>query len=457
MSNTMGAEQRSPPLLTAMHLPWGWALLLSVMVAVLWWQWSAWALVLGPSFVLVWWLLNDGALAIVVGFVLLSAFRLHELAEPLLSWHLPQIFALATLAVFAWRYWIEQNVRPFWPSESRWLLGLFAATAVGTLVATNSALAQAYLLGSWLKVVVMCFACAWLLQRPYQLQRLACGIVGAGTIVALVALYNQWYGLELVEGSRVTIGRSYGSILGDPNDLALVLLLPFSFALAAVANKPEQMARLWRWAAAICTLLLFMAMLATQSRGGLLGIAAVSATVLHCRYTLPRWVWGLLPLFLLMLMTLAGIAERQSGGVEESGVDESAMGRLYAWQAAWFMMLDHPFFGVGLDNFYVNYFFYSPHWDGRNHAVHSSWLQVLAEVGLPGFLLFVGFYWQLLRRSYRLFRQQLAGATWSLACFAGLVGFGVSSTFLTQAFTWPLYLMASMVWAQWRMQGGIRE
>ena len=51
-------------------------------------------------------------------------------------------------------------------------------------------------------------------------------------------------------------------------------------------------------------------------------------------------------------------------------------GGFYAWEAAVGMAIDRPLTGVGLDNFYYNYYFYSPHWDGLNHAVHSTWFGV---------------------------------------------------------------------------------
>jgi O-antigen ligase len=108
-----------------------------------------------------------------------------------------------------------------------------------------------------------------------------------------------------------------------------------------------------------------------------------------------------------ILFAVAGISDRASGGNAEIGIDESAMGRLYAWQAAWNMGLDNPIFGVGISNFYYNYFFYSTHWDGLNHAVHSTWLGVLAEIGI--------------------------------------IGFVVSGTFLTQGFLWPIYLQLALV------------
>src|SRR5690606_13021635 len=115
------------------------------------------------------------------------------------------------------------------------------------------------------------------------------------------------------------------------------------------------------------------AIIATQSRGGLLGICAVSGIFAWQRVQSKTVLILCGTLALLVLFAAAGISDRASGGAAESGVDASAMGRLYAWQAAWGMALAHPLIGVGLSNFYYNYFFFSPHWDGLNHAVHSTW------------------------------------------------------------------------------------
>ena len=58
-----------------------------------------------------------------------------------------------------------------------------------------------------------------------------------------------------------------------------------------------------------------------------------------------------------ILFVVAGISGRASGGAAEAGVDASAMGRLYAWEAAFKMAVSNPLTGVGLDNFYSNYFY----------------------------------------------------------------------------------------------------
>jgi len=275
----------------------------------------------------------------------------------------------------------------------------------------------------------------------------------AGIAVGLVALSNKAAGIDLVEGTRVSIGRSIGSVLGDPNDLALVLLFPASFALALLVTPGTTV--LERLLGAIGFGVVTIAIIATQSRGGLLGIVAVFGLVMLRRIKSRSLVLVLGGIALPLLFAMAGIAERASGGAAEEGLGESAMGRLYAWEAAANMALAHPFTGVGLNNFYVNYFFYSPHWDGLNHAVHSTWFGVLAETGLLGFLIFVLMVVSTMisiRRSLRIlstvapdslhFNPQVN--VMALAIYSGLAGFLVSGTFLTQGFTWPLYILLAL-------------
>ncbi|WP_236095749.1 O-antigen ligase family protein [Aeromonas veronii] len=184
------------------------------------------------------------------------------------------------------------------------------------------------------------------------------------------------------------------------------------------------------------------AIIATQSRGGLLGVCAVSGLFAWQRVKSKILLISMGMVALLVLFAAAGISDRASGGAAESGVDASAMGRIYAWQAAWGMALGHPLVGVGLSNFYYNYFFYSPHWDGLNHAVHSTWFGVLAETGFVGLALFIGMVTVTLRSGWRC---QLAGMppaviTAMQGVIASMVGFVISGSFLTQGFTWPIYL-----------------
>ncbi|MBY6185534.1 O-antigen ligase family protein [Marinobacter hydrocarbonoclasticus] len=379
----------------------------------------------------------------VVGFVVVSYFRLPELNPAWMGLKIPQLLALASLLVVAID-WLK-GAHFQLPRGSGWLLMFFGLTSLGLLTATNVGLALESWSGNWIKVVLMTFVIAHVIRSRSEINLVAWLVILAGLTVACVALYNKAHGISLVEETRVSIGRAWGSMLGDPNDLALVLLFPLSFALARF-ERPG-----WaRWIAAVATVAVLLGILATQSRGGLLGVIGVTGVFAVRR-------WGLGPRVLtggammgLLLLTLAGIDGRQSGGATETGIDESAMGRIYAWQAAWNMAVDRPLTGVGLNNFYNNYYFYSPHWDGKNHAVHSTWFEVLAQTGFPGLIAFLCLYGTLVKAALSLERKVEAGqdqSPWPKAILAGLVGFGVGGTFLTQGFTWPLYIYAGLIWA----------
>jgi O-antigen ligase len=200
-------------------------------------------------------------------------------------------------------------------------------------------------------------------------------------------------------------------------------------------------------------LILFSAVIATQSRGGLLGIMAIFGVYGYRRIQSKALFFSLAGIAAIVLFVMADIAGRSSGGSTEAGIDASAMGRLYAWEAAYGMALHNPFSGVGINNFYVNYFFYSPHWDGRNHAVHSTWFGVLAETGFLGLIVFITTIVMLVKtslRSLQRIEQNLNQVDPALhataqAVLAGLLGTVVSATFLTQGFTWPIYILAALV------------
>ena len=150
-------------------------------------------------------------------------------------------------------------------------------------------------------------------------------------------------------------------------------------------------------------------------------------------------------------------------------MDASAQGRLYAWGAAFGMAVANPITGVGIDNFYYNYYLYSSHWDGLNHAVHSTWFGVLAETGFIGFIIFVCMITMLLKSAFHSMQKiqnfrcfltteqnnstqhinlQSVPKTMeacSQAIFSGLLGILISGTFLTHGFTWPIYILAGLV------------
>jgi putative inorganic carbon (HCO3(-)) transporter len=383
----------------------------------------------------------------IILFILFSYFRLHEVFIVLMPLKIPKMLALASLLAIAWHLFISKSLKPHWSSTHLVFVIWFVWLTVCVFSASNKGMAIEYWTGVLVKVFIMVFAISWWLTRFSHFSLVRMGIMISGILVAVVALSNKVNGIGLVEGTRVTISREYRSQLGDPNDLSLVLMFPVSFLAAELFDKGANKYR--RLFAAVGLLLAISGVIATQSRGGLLGIAAILSFFLYQKVKNPLVVGLCAAVAMLAMMIFAGIGDRQSGGAAEDGVDASAMGRIYAWQAAINMALSNPLTGVGVDNFYVNYYFYSPHWDGKNHAVHSTWFQVLGETGFVGigiFALLIASIYRSLSRVYCInaLNHNDQVAVNANALKAGLIGFMVAGTFLTQAFTWPLYIILAL-------------
>lgn len=382
-----------------------------------------------------------------LAFVAFSFFRIHEAFPVLNPLRIPVLLAIPTLAVLFWHTFLSREIKPYWSKELKTFAIFFALVTIGLPFAESKPTAFAYWTATYWKIAIMVVAIAWLVRKPSDFEFAARAFISGSILISLVAISNKLNGIGLVEGTRVTISRDMGSVLGDPNDLSLILLFPLGFAASLATAKTGWFNRLY--GATACVLIVW-AIICTQSRGGLLGILAVFGVV-GLRVVKSKVVLISIGAFAaIALMAAMGLKDRASGGAQEEGIDESAMGRIHAWNAAWKMATARPLNGVGLDNFVSNYYFYSDHWDGLNHAVHSTWFNVLSETGFPGFFTFVYMIWVIGSSSYRsMIRLGEARAppvvqAMALALVAGVTGFCIAGTFLTQGFTWPVYVLLAL-------------
>jgi putative inorganic carbon (hco3(-)) transporter len=315
------------------------------------------------------------------------------------------------------------------------------------------------------KIGLMTLVLAWLPRSPVDFASAGWAFTAAGILVALVAIYNKFNNIGLVELTRVTIGKDINSLLGDPNDLALVLLFPLSFSVALATHRCGKISRLLGLAGLLTIL---CAIVFTQSRGGLIGVLAIFAlTGLRTgRSKLLLIFVGLIAA--VLLYDAMGISGRISGGAGE-GLDESAGDRLDAWGAAIQMALARPLTGVGLANFPDSLSTFAATYPGHDMTAHSTWFGVLGEAGFPGFLAFVAMVWMALRSSLRSFsrvndpdfRLEDPGETemvraFAFALMAGLASFCAAGSFLTQGFTWPIYILVGLTAALGRFINGRR-
>jgi len=381
-------------------------------------------------------------------FIVFSFFRMHEVFPQLMPLRLPFLLALGTIVSLFWGL-AFQKLKPHWDPIYTPFIIFFILATIGIATASNPLNSFSYWKDTYVKIAVMVFALSWSIRSEKEIVWTQRAVILCGIAVALVTLYNKSAGIGLVEGTRVTIGRDIGSMLGDPNDLSLVLLFAVGSSLGAATTKGMPLGD--RMLGIVAYILFIMAIIATQSRGGLLGIAAVTG-VFAAQKIRSKLLLGLVgAIALIVLYSVAGISDRKSGGAHEEGIDESAMGRIHAWNAAFFMALHNPLTGVGVDNFLFNYFDYSNFWDGQNHAVHSTWFGVLGETGFLGFGMFMWMMVGIFRAIHGTRKKLLADPDSSVrlqaaaaGLYGGFVGFCVSGTFLTQGFTWPIYIILAI-------------
>ena len=406
--------------------------------------------------------------------VAFSFFRIHEAYPFIKPLKLILLTSLLSLMMLIWHAFIARSIKPVWTRELTILLIFFLLVTIGIPFADNPQMALQFWSGSYVKIILMVPPIAWMIRSASDFNWTSRIIVSSGILIAARALYNKYYGIALVEGTRVTIGQSTAQsplnteeplssinfalsapstngILSDPNDLALVLLFPLGFAMAYLVYRSGFINTLIGLLGAS---MISLGIIATQSRGGLLGMLAVFA-IIGLRLIKSRLLLALLGAVAFVTLFFAmGIGDRSSGGFNElaraGGIDESSMGRIIAWKTAINMFIHHPLTGVGLDNFVNAFDANAVAWPVTATAVHSTWFGVLAETGAPGFITFVLMVIMTIRTAISdLTKISDSGApntvkAASLAQVSSLVSFCIAGTFLTQAFTLPLYILLAL-------------
>jgi putative inorganic carbon (HCO3(-)) transporter len=295
------------------------------------------------------WAIVNFSFYIVLAFIVFSFLRIHEVFPFLEPLKLSLLLALAAIFIIFLRATISKHLQPYWCRQFTYLLLFFILVTIAIPFASNVAVAVKSWSGTYSKIILITFIVAWIMREEIHFITASRVFIFAGACVGLVALYNKFNNIGLVEGTRGTIGRSVGSLLGDPNNLALVLLYPMAFAIASFLEK--SLSKFERLFSFTTFSILLYAILATQSRGGLLGFLAVVSLFAYNRIRSKTLLFSGGIISVIFLFIVADISERSSGGTAEVGIVESAMGCLYAWEAAWNMALDNPILGVGINNF----------------------------------------------------------------------------------------------------------
>jgi O-antigen ligase len=242
--------------------------------------------------------------------------------------------------------------------------------------------------------------------------------------------------------------------LGDPNYFASAMILGvgLSGGLAAIAKTP-----LTRGTALGAGVLCLIAIFPTASRGGLLALGAM--LIASVFLTKGR---RLILTLVILTIALAGIGyvfaaapQENKDRILHSG---NGSGRIDIWTVGGRMVRANPITGVGAGNFEVSSIHYllqpgslpNDEFIAETPQVaHNTYLEVVAELGFPGAIMFLSVIFFGLGCSlaalsrFRALRQPEMQAL-TIAVAVSLIGLLAADVFLSDEYSRPLWLLVGL-------------
>lgn len=273
------------------------------------------------------------------------------------------------------------------------------------------------LLDMFIKVMIIFVLMLNVITTRERLRSMMNLVVVCGTIFAALAIKSYLIGdFTVVQKQDVgvvglRISGAVGGFFGNPNDLAtsLDLLLPLAVALALTSHGLK---RIFYFA---CGVVLTAGVIVTFSRGGFLGLIAMSGVLLWKAGRQNRIVTVLAFALMFGVFVLAmpsGYGGRISSmfniGEDPTG---SSQARRELLDRAINVAVHHPIIGIGMGNFHI----FSIH----EQVAHNSYLEISAELGLAGLLAYLVLILAPLRSLRKIERATAAQKQTSAAKLAG--------------------------------------
>lgn len=247
------------------------------------------------------------------------------------------------------------------------------------------------------------------------------------------------------------------TFLGDGNDFGLSAAIALPMCLYLYQSARGSLAR---GLYIVGGLVLFGAILGTQSRGAALAIVAM----VFYFWTLSQNKGKATVFIIVGLIVVLAIASEtyitRMQTLAHYQEDGSAQGRLRAWGAGIEMALRRPLLGVGPGCFPVAF-------GGWGYSVpgipamnaHSVYFLALGELAWPGIAILLGLLWALFRDNQAAIKSIPSGASAEqldrrrlLVCTtASLVAFAVAGAFLSALYYPHLYVISGIVFAARRI------
>jgi O-antigen ligase len=409
-----------------------------------------------------------------VGVLVLIAISFVRLSDVLVQDHgLPSIakpFVALMLVGIALRWIFHRHPPRGWLRVSL-LVGLYGLMVFLSLIYATDYETTFNALTDFLKDGIIAVIIVVLLQREEMFRGAIYALLGAGIFLGTLSVYqnltgtfsNTYWGFATAglmnivgETSSYRISGPYGS----PNVFSQIMVVMVPLALERLVNERSQVFRfIALWALVVTSLTVIF----TYSRSGFISLVVVVLLFMFWRRTQVRtWlIFALLAVGLLNFLpedygarvgTLTDLISNQT----TASTEVSFRGRTSETMIGWQMFMDHPVLGVGTKNYPVFYQEYSrklgidPRLEDR--SPHSLYLEIAAEQGLVGIIIFSILIFSLFRglfRSRKIFEKlgKSQMKNMAMAVTIGISGYLISAIFIHGSYPRPFWVLVGIALA----------
>lgn len=255
-----------------------------------------------------------------------------------------------------------------------------------------------------------------------QVKRLMWSMLASAVVVSLYGFYQYFFGatvsaLEWVDGEQFPdLKMRVFSTLENPNLLAGFLVTMMAIA-SGMGYKSDEIKSKWMYSTLV--ILFGGCLILTYSRGAWLSVIAIVAMygVLCNR----KIFWLLLLLPVIAFFAHDTLLERIMSIMNPT--DTSSTLRLALWESTIAMIMNKPFLGIGWGAYwmvYPDYDFFINNANTKIFHAHNMYLNIAAEIGIPGLITFLAMMYGHLRLALASIKG--TAQYWSSGIMLGIVG-----------------------------------
>jgi O-antigen ligase len=379
-------------------------------------------------------------------FTIVLYFRPYELVPALSSFKTMAFYVgIVTLTVYVINQIILEGNLTARPREVNMVLLIGVAALLSIPLAIDPSEAWGEFTDLLIKTILIFIVLVNVLRTELRLKILFWLVLVVSIYLSINLIGDYHAGVFKIGEAETNTQRVAGAIKGlfeNSNDLALhlVTIIPISIGLAL--EKRNHLRKIIFFGIA---LLMVSAVIITFSRGGFIGLIAV--TLVLARKLGRRNKTTALAALVLGIIFFVVVAPGAYAGrlatIFDSAADVtgSSSQRTEVLKRSIRVALRYPIFGVGLANFH--------HKSAQELGTHNAYTQVASEMGIAAMICYIIFLVHPIRKlrmiERELFERNERSRFYylSIGLQASMVGFMVSSFFAAVAYQWYVYYLVA--------------